>query len=117
MVRSEGIDTGLVLFNAGDYWHAHEIWEQRWLVSQEPYTSLYQGLIQAAAALVHWQRGNRRGLDRNWYKARPRLVAVATLTQILDLRAFIAAMDQFVRAGGPVGCAPLLYQTSASIAR
>jgi predicted metal-dependent hydrolase len=111
------ITEGLALFNAGNYWHAHEIWEQGWLVSQEPQTTLYQGLIQAAAGLVHWQRGNLRGLVRNWYKARPRLVAVASLTQVVDLHAFILAMDRFVRASGPVGCAPLLSQTSAAIAR
>ena len=44
---------GVVLFNAGEYWHAHEAWERGWLTSNEPQKTLYKGIIQAAAALVH----------------------------------------------------------------
>jgi hypothetical protein len=53
-------------------------------------------LIQAAAALVHWQRGNRRGLQRNWWKARPKLVAVCGLHEHLAVEQFLSAMDRFV---------------------
>ena len=76
-----------------------------------------QGLIQAAAALVHWQRGNRRGLLRNWEKARPKLLASAPTSYGLDLAALISAMDglcaeelttapQIIRA---ISADPMLY--------
>ena len=91
---------GIRLFDAGHYWHAHEQWEACWLQSAEPEATFYKGLIQAAAALVHWQRGNGRGLQRNWFKARPRLVALAPAYHGLDLAVLINAMDRFVLTNG-----------------
>src|SRR3989442_7753679 len=51
------------LFNAGDYWAAHEALEPVWrsIISDDA-APAWQGLIQAAAALLHWQRGNRHGV-------------------------------------------------------
>ena len=91
---------GIRLFNAGEFWHAHEQWEACWMIAREPETTFYQGIIQAAAALVHWQRGNPRGLRRNWEKGRPKLVALPPVMLGLDLHALIADMDRFVKTGG-----------------
>ena len=99
---------GIRLFNSGHYWHAHEQWEQCWLGAPEPQATFYKGLIQMAAALVHWQRGNPRGLWRNWAKGRPRLVALPPSVGGLDLGALIAAMDRFVLAEGRDTEPPLL---------
>jgi predicted metal-dependent hydrolase len=99
---------GIRLFNAGEYWHAHEQWEACWLVAAEPEATFYKGIIQAAAALVHWKKGNPRGLRRNWEKSRPKLVALPATMQRLDLQALIADMDRFVSAGGPAEQAPRL---------
>jgi len=100
---------GIRLFNAGEYWHAHEQWEACWLVAAEPEATFYKGIIQAAAALVHWKKGNPRGLRRNWEKSRPKLVALPPTMQQLDLRALIADMDRFVSAGGPAEQVPRLH--------
>src|SRR5689334_379044 len=100
---------GIRLFNAGEFWHAHEQWEACWLESAEPETTFYKGIIQTAAALVHWQRGNQRGLRRNWEKARPKLVALPSQVKGLDLRALILDMDRFVIAGGSPERIPQLY--------
>lgn len=106
---------GVALFNAGAYWEAHEAWERCWREAEEPAATLFKGIIQAAAALVHWQRGNPRGLRRNWWKARPRLVAVAPLIHTLDLQAFVDSMDSFVTAQGFVRPTPRLHYSGASI--
>ena len=54
------------LFNAGEYWLAHEALETVWrsIISDgdEAAARVWQGLIQAAAALLHQQRGNRHGV-------------------------------------------------------
>lgn len=99
---------GIRLFNQGEFWHAHEQWEQCWLGSHEPDSTFYKGIIQAAAALVHWQRHNPRGLRRNWEKSRPKLVALAPTMMGLDLRALIADMDRMVLAGDAHAPAPQL---------
>jgi uncharacterized protein len=91
---------GVQLFNQGQYWDAHERWEHCWLTAAEPEATFYKGIIQAAAALVHWQKGNPRGLRRNWAKSRPKLVAVMSLVDQLDLAGLIAEMDRFVIAEG-----------------
>lgn len=97
---------GIDLFNRGEYWHAHEQWEACWLRASEPDSTFYKGIIQAAAALVHWQRGNPRGLQRNWQKSRLKLVTLPPQMHGLDLAALIEAMDRFVQAGGQAGPAP-----------
>jgi uncharacterized protein len=100
---------GIHLFNTGEFWHAHEQWETCWRAAAEPEATFYKGIIQAAAALVHWQRGNPRGLLRNWEKGRPKLVALPARMQGLDVRALIADMDGFVAMGGPPERVPQLH--------
>jgi predicted metal-dependent hydrolase len=61
------------LFNSGDYWAAHEALETVWrsIISDgdaaisdgdAAAARVWQGLIQAAAALLHQQRGNSHGV-------------------------------------------------------
>src|SRR5256885_8991189 len=50
------------LFNAGEFWLAHEALETVWRsIMEEDEARVWQGLIQAAAALLHQARGNRHG--------------------------------------------------------
>ena len=52
------------LFNAGEYWQAHEALETVWRsIIDGPEARVWQGFIQAAAALLHQQRGNRHGVS------------------------------------------------------
>lgn len=55
---------GVELFNNGDFFGAHEIWEELWRNSPEPSRSFYQGLIQIAVALHHLKRHNMVGFRR-----------------------------------------------------
>ena len=59
------------LFNAGDYWAAHEALETVWrsIISDgnRDAARVWQGLIQAAAALLHQRRGNRHDRDGHWH--------------------------------------------------
>src|SRR5712664_208746 len=50
------------LFNTGEFWLAHEALETVWRsIIKEDEAQVWQGLIQAAAALLHRGRGNRHG--------------------------------------------------------
>jgi predicted metal-dependent hydrolase len=55
---------GLRLYDAGEFFAAHEAWESVWLPAQEPEKTFLQGLIQVTAAFHHWQRENRLGTSR-----------------------------------------------------
>jgi hypothetical protein len=52
---------GLRLYEAGEFFSAHEEWEIVWLSSPEPEKTFLQGLIQVTAAFHHLQRENRLG--------------------------------------------------------
>jgi hypothetical protein len=52
------------LFNAGAYWEAHEALETVWRsIINEEERLVWQGLIQAAAALWHQRRDNSHGVE------------------------------------------------------
>jgi hypothetical protein len=51
------------LFNTGEFWLAHEALETVWRsIIDEDERRVWQGLIQAAAALLHRERRNRHGV-------------------------------------------------------
>ena len=52
---------GIVLFNRGDFFEAHEVWESLWMETFTPEKKFYQGLIQAAVGLLHFCNGNVAG--------------------------------------------------------
>jgi predicted metal-dependent hydrolase len=52
---------GVMLFNAGDFFEAHEIWEDLWAENFGDARRFYQGLIQAAVGLCHFGNGNLGG--------------------------------------------------------
>ncbi len=84
---------GIQLFNAGEYWHAHEQWEICWREVEGMDADFYKALIQTAAALVKWRQGNLRGLWLNWMKAKRRLVQLPAVSHGVDLAALAVAME------------------------
>jgi hypothetical protein len=71
---------GVARFNRGDYFEAHEVWEDVWRESaSEDARRFLQALIQIAAAYHHLQRGERlhrgslRGASRLFHAALARL--------------------------------------------
>ena len=50
-------DRAVVLFNAGAFYEAHEDWEELWHHAEGAHRLWLQGLIQYAAAFVHYSRG------------------------------------------------------------
>jgi uncharacterized protein len=55
---------GVEHFNAGEFWEAHESWEELWLAAESDLVEFLQGLIQLAAAYHHVKRGTWRGAVR-----------------------------------------------------
>lgn len=61
MTNEEKFRRGVALFNSGEFFGAHEVWEELWLAESEPDKTFLQGLIQLAAAFHHYARGNSSG--------------------------------------------------------
>jgi uncharacterized protein len=108
---SDEFERGLQLFNAGRFFECHEVWELVWKRSAGVEKTLLQALIQAAAALLHLERGNFRGARSTWAKARIKFQAGPANLRGLELQEFCAALDDFMAAafaGQPVGKVPRL---------
>ena len=60
--RHRYLENARELFNTREFWLAHEALETIWRsIIKEDEARIWQGLIQAAAALLHRERGNRHG--------------------------------------------------------
>ena len=55
---------GIIFFNNGLYYEAHESWEDLWRVADKDDRSFCQGLVQVAVGLHHLANGNVGGGSR-----------------------------------------------------
>lgn len=92
---ADDFERGLALFNRGEFFACHEVWESLWLRSSGAEKRFHQGLIQAAAALLHAERGNRRGASSTWRKAREKLDALPAIHHGVALGEFREALAAF----------------------
>lgn len=84
---------GARLFNAGEWWEAHEAWEAVWMTATGERRMFVQALILLAAALhKRWKHGSLAG--RNFIKAQVylrRLPAEYGGVNLVQLEADVAA--------------------------
>ncbi len=85
---------GIVLFNRGDFFEAHEVWESLWMETFGPEKQFYQGLIQAAVGLCHFCNGNVRGAVKLYHSSRDYMQRYGTPFMGLDQNAFWSQMER-----------------------
>src|SRR5476649_659268 len=83
---------GIELFNAREFWASHEAWEEIWLVVEGVESDFYQGLIQSAAALLKFQRGELDPARRLYALAKEKLDRCPAEFMRLNVREFQARM-------------------------
>jgi predicted metal-dependent hydrolase len=100
---------GASLFNRGEYFEAHEVWEDLWRDTTGLDRRFYQGLIQAAVAVYHAGNGNARGARRLFHSARRYMSAYPERHLGVDVSAFWRAMERaladFLIDPAPAGAA------------
>jgi uncharacterized protein len=69
-------EQGIDLFNEGRFFECHEAWEEIWKRSDGEVKLFYQGMIQAAVAILHAQRGNLEGARSLYEKASAKLAPI-----------------------------------------
>ena len=86
------------LFREEKFFEAHEVLEGLWLETKGGKRKFYQGLIQLAAVLVHFQRGNEAGAKalfqsaKGYLQSYPRHYEGVPISLILkDFEAFLAS--------------------------
>ena len=85
---------GIEHFNACDFFESHEAWEEIWTEHFGPSRKFFQGLIQAAVALYHFNNGNLRGALKLYHSSRNYLETFQPAYLGLDLAGFRAKMDR-----------------------
>jgi hypothetical protein len=98
---------GVALFNAGRWWEAHEAWEAAWRAARGAERSRWQGLILAAAALLHRERGNAHGVAAQGDRALARLAGDAPPGFPIETAAFRLALERCLRDDAPAPRAAL----------
>lgn len=96
------------LFNEGDYFEAHEVLEDLWVVEVAPLKNYYKGLIQAAVAICHWQRGNHSGARKLYLSGRRYLDPYPADFEGFALARFRADLDALFAPLAKGDGAPLL---------
>jgi len=95
---AEYFEEGIELFNQGRFFECHEAWEEVWKLSRGQEKLFYQGLIQAAVAILHAQRGNREGARSLYAKSRAKLDAVPPHHMGLAIGRLRADLAEFFNA-------------------
>jgi predicted metal-dependent hydrolase len=85
---------GIVLFNRGDFFEAHEVWESLWMETFTEEKKFYQALIQAAVALCHFCNGNLRGATKLYRSSRAYMERYGSPHLGLDQTKFWGAMER-----------------------
>ena len=69
---------GLEHFRTGDYFAAHDDWEEVWQGLRGRRRLFWQAMIQLVVGAYHYTNGNRRGCQGQWYKALAKCDTLAT---------------------------------------
>ena len=89
MFMADLLDEGILLFNSGKYYEAHEVWEDLWRLTAPPLKVCYQGLIQAAVGMHHLTHLNETGAAAQLQKSIRNLEAGAALAGDLDIEGLV----------------------------
>lgn len=104
--------SGLTHFNAGEFFEAHEVWEDAWNGTSGRRSDFYRGLIQMAVALEHYRRLNGLGVRKVFASALELWRPLPDVYMGLDLRQVERRMAEALsevlaaRDGGPVRLNP-----------
>ena len=88
---------GIELFNDGEWFEAHETWEDIWHLATGSRKRFYQGLIQCAVTIEHVRRGNPRGVRAVWKSARPKFDGLPDVCMGIHIPRLLAAMEAMIR--------------------
>ncbi len=95
--EAELFHEGIRLFNEGDWFEAHETWEDAWHMAQGRKKKFYQGLIQAAVTIEHLRRGNPRGVRNVYATCLPKFDGLADVFMGVPVRKLLADLERTVR--------------------
>ena len=97
-MHPDGLLRGVELFNAAEFFEAHEVLADVWRAAPEPERKFLQGLIQVAVALHHHSRGNVVGCRSLLARAQRNLSGYPAQHGGLDVAALLIALTHWREA-------------------
>ena len=95
--REATLGAAIDLFDAGRFLAAHELFEELWESTEGPEADFFKGLLQAAVALHHLERGNLEGVARLHSGLRRFLAGYQPVHGGVEVTRFLAEMQAFLR--------------------
>jgi predicted metal-dependent hydrolase len=81
-------------FNRQEFFEAHEVLEELWLITRDRRRDFYKGLIQTAAAFLKWQQAKPGPAERLARRAAALLQPYAPMCEGLRVQAALDLLDQ-----------------------
>jgi hypothetical protein len=100
---------GIRLSQAGEFFAAHEQLEAAVLTTDGPESALYRVLLQLVVAYLHFERGNRRGVQKMLFRLQPWLAPLPERCRGIDVsvvRQTVAALQSLVDGWPPEAPTP-----------
>jgi hypothetical protein len=94
-MNADGYSHGIRLFNAREFYDAHEVWEDVWREATGVEKKFLQGLIQAAVAFHHHSTGNVVGARSLIERGRKNLAAYPENFGGIRLDALLQSLAQW----------------------
>ena len=85
---------GLDQMFGGEYFEAHESFENAWRAARPAEKDFFQGLVHVTVAWYQASRGNRVGCERQLATAKRRLAVFVPTHREVDVAALLAAVDR-----------------------
>ena len=117
--HADFFEYGIELFNQGRFFECHEAWEEIWKRADGEAKLFYQGLIQAAVAILHAERGNFEGARSIYQKASAKLDSIPHEHMGLAVGELRVELSRFIEIacradGGPLPAPPRLRRIRKS---
>ena len=87
------IGEGIRLFNEREFFACHDVFEDFWNELVCPEKPFFQGLIQAAVALFHFEEGNFGGAKRMYQSSRNYMLPFAPSVAGIDVTRLLSQLD------------------------
>ncbi len=104
---------GIRLFNEGEFFEAHEAWEELWHDCHGPERRFVQGLIHATVCVYHASRGNLRGALRLFHSGQKYMLSYPDPFWGLEIARFWQSLtlyldETFTTGKIPTGPRPMI---------
>ncbi len=78
---------GIAMFNAGEFYKQHDLFEALWMKTEGPVRDLYRAILQVGVAYYQIQQGNPRGAKKMLLRSVQWLTILPDVCQGVDVKA------------------------------